>query len=441
MTLPFDISKSVLLSFSCGPDSVFLYYYLLQQGLRKNQIYLIYFDHGLRPSEVSTEKQFFEKFLSRENVKGHWEALPVVSHADSSGISLEMSGRQLRYTRLRLIAADLGIDIVLTAHHKNDVIESFFLRLFRGTKQLTSPIRETFLLSDNIYCYRPILHLFKKDILDFLRKNHYLYCIDTSNSDHKYQRNQIRYFLPEFEKINNNALDHVSGFINYLSSMHGYFYVKLESFISEFIFNLTISRLKLSKLDAVELRFFLSVTLPEILPDDACFNVNQFESIIDFISSNECGDLSLPKGYIIQFSQAYMTVLPEIQSISFAYTSDFQTFFISEINSKIMFDFVGREAVEFKNRFVAYLSLPEGVDHIQIRGFQPGDKIKSLGMSGYKKVSDVFIDKKVERLKRPKIPLFFIENQLVWIGGYCVSEDFKITPETKTILRIEIKSL
>ena len=53
-------------------------------------------------------------------------------------------------------------------------------------------------------------------------------------------------------------------------------------------------------------------------------------------------------------------------------------------------------------------------------------------------VQEYFIDNKIDRLERLRVPLFFIDNQLAWVGGYQVSEKFRITANTVTVLKIQI---
>ena len=74
-----------------------------------------------------------------------------------------------------------------------------------------------------------------------------------------------------------------------------------------------------------------------------------------------------------------------------------------------------------------------------IRNRRDGDFFTPLGMKGRKKLKDLFINEKIDKSKRNKIPLILFNNEIAWIVGLRISEKFKITEETKRILIIQVK--
>jgi len=75
-----------------------------------------------------------------------------------------------------------------------------------------------------------------------------------------------------------------------------------------------------------------------------------------------------------------------------------------------------------------------------IRFRKPGDKFKPLGMKGNKKLKDFFIDKKIPRENRNKIPIIYDEQGILWVVGHRISEDYKVSDTTKKVLMIAIKN-
>jgi len=69
---------------------------------------------------------------------------------------------------------------------------------------------------------------------------------------------------------------------------------------------------------------------------------------------------------------------------------------------------------------------------------RPGDRFRPLGMDGTKKLKDYFIDRKVPRELRRKIPLLTDMHAVLWIAGMDVSETVKVTESTRRFLKIEI---
>jgi tRNA(Ile)-lysidine synthase len=77
---------------------------------------------------------------------------------------------------------------------------------------------------------------------------------------------------------------------------------------------------------------------------------------------------------------------------------------------------------------------------LTIRNWKKGDSFQPFGMQGHKKLSDYWIDKKVPRAERKRIPLVFKGDQLIWIAGYTIDDHFKVTNQTRSVLKIEMVS-
>ena len=78
---------------------------------------------------------------------------------------------------------------------------------------------------------------------------------------------------------------------------------------------------------------------------------------------------------------------------------------------------------------------------LTIRNRRNGDKIKPLGLGGTKKVKDILIDSKVPLEKRNSVPVICDEEKILWLAGYCMSDEAKISDSTKDVVRISIKNI
>jgi tRNA(Ile)-lysidine synthase len=74
-----------------------------------------------------------------------------------------------------------------------------------------------------------------------------------------------------------------------------------------------------------------------------------------------------------------------------------------------------------------------------IRKWKTGDYFQPLGMSGFKKISDFLIDEKIPVHQKEKIWLLCSGQKVVWVMGHRIDNRFKITEETRQILKIEIR--
>jgi tRNA(Ile)-lysidine synthase len=93
-----------------------------------------------------------------------------------------------------------------------------------------------------------------------------------------------------------------------------------------------------------------------------------------------------------------------------------------------------------KNPQVAFLDLDKLNKQLQVRKWQKGDKFQPLGMQGQKKVSDYLIDVKVPLSLKDRQLVLCSDNEIVWLIGHRVADPFKVTEQTRHILRIEYSS-
>ena len=114
-------------------------------------------------------------------------------------------------------------------------------------------------------------------------------------------------------------------------------------------------------------------------------------------------------------------------------------------NNKIIFDnyIIGFEIIENKNKvefskdsLIKLFDYDNIEKEIVIRYRKDGDKIVPLGMNGSKKLKDIFIDLKIPRENRNNIPILCFDDKISWIVGYKTSQLFKVTKDTKKILKI-----
>ncbi|MDO5517809.1 MAG: tRNA lysidine(34) synthetase TilS, partial [Clostridium sp.] len=88
------------------------------------------------------------------------------------------------------------------------------------------------------------------------------------------------------------------------------------------------------------------------------------------------------------------------------------------------------------NKFEKYFDFNKIQKDITIRTRKDGDKMIPLGMTGSKKIKDIFINMKIPKEQREIIPLLCFDNKISWIVGMRVSDEFKVTSDTKKILKV-----
>ncbi|QFR39317.1 tRNA lysidine(34) synthetase TilS [Candidatus Gracilibacteria bacterium 28_42_T64] len=207
--------EKIILGCSAGPDSMFLLYKILETKYAKNLI-VCYFNHKTRP-ETDEEEIFIAKLGKKEGFTVE------VAECDFEKIkklypskSFEELAREKRYAFFDAISHIHNTRYVLTAHHLDDKIETFFFNLARGSK-LTGLINMT---ESSGSILRPLLGITKKEILDYLDSNNLEYKVDSSNAEIEYTRNYIRHeIIPKFSEVNSNYKNNISKTLSYFEEL------------------------------------------------------------------------------------------------------------------------------------------------------------------------------------------------------------------------------
>ena len=189
--------KNFALAVSGGPDSLCLAFFSkLYISEFKNKIEILIVNHKLR-KESGKEALKVKRILKEKNMQSkilYWKGKIPVSN-------IQQKARNIRYNLISKHCSKKKIKYLITAHHMDDQIENFFIRLFRGSGVSgLSSMSERFDYSKNLKIIRPFLTS-KKENLKFVTLKYYKnYIHDPSNEDEKYLRVRIRKHRKKFEK-------------------------------------------------------------------------------------------------------------------------------------------------------------------------------------------------------------------------------------------------
>lgn len=220
-------NEKIILACSAWPDSMFLLYKILETKF-KNNLIVSYFNHKTR-AWTEIEENF---------IKNLWKELWFIVETESCDIkeinklwiskSFEELAREKRYEFLWKIREKYKSSFILTAHHLDDKIETFFFNLARWSKLswlINMWEKAWFLL-------RPLLKLKKSEILEYLDKNKLNYKIDETNSDTEITRNHLRFeIIPKFEKINKNYKENISKTLDYFENLKEFIDEEVKNFL------------------------------------------------------------------------------------------------------------------------------------------------------------------------------------------------------------------
>ena len=389
-------NEKILIAFSGGPDSVFLYNLLLfLKGYYSIEISLIYVNHNLR-KDVKNDLNFVEEFSKENNVPLYIESVDVRKYAAENKKSIELAARELRYEAIEKVLQNLNYDKIATGHNLDDNIETFIFRLLRGTslKGLKG------IPSERKNIIRPILQFEKKEILNYLQENKKSYIIDYTNSENDYTRNYIRNeIFPMFVNINPTFRNKVNELIQEINNKES-----LKTYISEE---------KNTKEKFVQYLEKYDVELSRKKIDqiyETLYNEN------GDINMNGSKEFYLGNGKILRKKYDKLEVIMEEkkevdeerveikQNIPIKWY-DYNIILTDNIlNTKSMED--------FKEGNVTFLKFTEKCEDenykIFVRKRIEGDTIL-LNNLGHRKLKKILIDEKIPKWERDRIPVFEME--------------------------------
>lgn len=237
--------SKILIAFSAGPDSVYLYHKLKKQG---HSLAICYINHNLR-TDVNLDIDFVKDFSKRENVKYFIESIKLSNFSENKA-------REKRYEILEKVRKENGFEYIATGHNKNDNVETLIFRIIRGTG--LDGLKGIPKKRGKII--RPILDEKKEDILNYLNKNNIKYRIDYTNLENDYSRNKIRnQIFPIMKEINENFLDNIERLINNLNDKN---LIKKEEIAKKLKkYNISVSSNKIDKILKIENKCGKSVNL------------------------------------------------------------------------------------------------------------------------------------------------------------------------------------
>jgi tRNA(Ile)-lysidine synthase len=357
-------------------------------------------------------------------------------------MNIEESGRVLRYAFFKKTAIEIGSAKIATGHTKTDQAETVLMRMLRGSglPGLAGIYPE---LDCNII--RPLIHIEREKIEEYLRDNKISFCTDKSNFDKRYLRNKIRMeLIPELQKNYDSQI--VSNLANMASI------IKEENDVLKNLVNENIEKAILREDDKIKLDALYIHNIPIALARrvirDFIFRVKgdlrrvSFDDIETILGMNEGKEFSFKDNLILIRDGDFIFVKKGHSG-----KKEYKYFWkrnteieIKEIKKRFKGSLIKKEnsfVPEYDDENRVYLDGPKIGFPIIIRPRTEGDRYQSIGSPGRKKLKEIMREKRIRRSERDIIPIFFSGNDILWAPGLPVSEKYKLTKDTKEIYLIE----
>ena len=186
------------LAISGGSDSIALLYLATNWAKReKVQLVVMHVDHNLRASSTQDAKfvQEIAHYLGHEFHLLRWQ------RSDDITSAVQEKAREVRYDMMTMKCLELGVQLLMTAHHFDDMIENYLMRKSRGSGVLGLSYSHSYFVND-IHIVRPLLAFKKESLQNYLHQNQYSWVEDETNISDKYERNRVR---KEWNRLSDQA--------------------------------------------------------------------------------------------------------------------------------------------------------------------------------------------------------------------------------------------
>ena len=391
----------VLIGLSGGADSVFLVYALkiLSEEIGF-EIGACHIEHGIRGSESVHDMEFSKKLCTVLNIPFYAKQFNVPAISDEQKISIETAARNIRYSYFEEVCKKYGFNLIATAHHKDDKIETILMNILRGCSLRGYAGIEY----KNGSVIRPLLDIKKGEILAFCTEKNIEYCIDSTNEDTDYTRNRVRHIiLPVLKETNPSFEDGILRQSEIFSCEDDFLNSEAEKFPVDEGINLS----EFSILHKAIRRRVIYKYIEGIKGNRKDISYRDVENALSICESGKTGSRCYIAGSlegIVSYGKFF--IREKMYSASFEYKISLgETIEIKEAGMKITLASTGGN---FK--------ISAG-DTVAVRSRRDGDAFYPVGMNGSKKVKDYLIDKKIPADKRMEIPILTVNDKIASIVG------------------------
>ena len=447
--------EGVVMGVSGGPDSVCLLHVLhsLQDPL-KAKLYAVHINHMLRGSEADADEEYTAALCSRMGIPLAVVRKDIAAEAASAGLSLEEAGREVRYSEFRKHASAVGAAKIAVAHNRNDQAETVMMHIIRGTG--TAGLSGMEYKRGNII--RPLLGVGRDEIDRYCLEAGLSPRTDSSNLEQDFTRNRVRLGLFPYinEKFGANIVDSLCRLSQnasiderFLESCALEGYEKAVRDKKDHLVCLDIGQMR--GLDpAVRLRV-LRIAIADASGSSKGVGSVHYKALLELIDKGTTGSATeLPGGVRAVVSYDLLRIFPAPAAETenkrdMEYTAELTIPGVSFVpglgaeitTSVIMPENIDKYGMVGYNPNVQYFDYDKLKQGINIRNRRIGDMFRPLRSNGTKRLKEYFIDSKIPRHERGSIPLIAMGNEIVWIIGYKISDKFKVTENTKSVLKIE----
>lgn len=419
----------VRVAVSGGVDSMVLLHVLKRSGFVCRAAHV---DHGLRGAESQADRDFVVEQCNRMGVEVDTTALDVAAHAEAGGGSIEMAARELRYAWFRSLLKT-GPARMALGHHADDAVETLLLNLMRGPGfkgwDGIAPVAGPF--------FRPLMAVDRRTVLAYAAEQGIAYREDKSNSDPAFLRNRVRHeLIPLMEQLRAGSSKVMARSLPDLAELVALGEAEVQA---------ELRQLPVIDGDRVVLptERFLRSRVPRALLLQLLAPQGFHPTVIDQVHAalleGAVGARFLGTFYRITVERDSMVLERGLGSplASGTIASDLTTDAFLGLSVRY-----GGPPEVGPVRSTATTMARFDADQLRfpllVRPWQPGDRMRPMGLGGSKLISDILTDAKVPHTERARQRVVVSGNDIVWLIGHRIAEGFGATATTRRVLELSL---
>ncbi len=438
--------QAVLVAVSGGVDSMVLVALLHELARRHRwRLTIAHLNHRLRGRSSDADERLVKSFARRLGISVVAARTDVRALARAEKLSLEMAARQLRHEFLAKTAARLRIRTVALAHHADDQVELFFLRLLRGSGAeglAGMRWRSASPASPKVELVRPLLEFSKAQLRNIALQQGIPFREDGSNASMDILRNRIRHELlpllrhkyqPALDRTVLRVMEILGAESRFLEAGTRQWLCRDESPRSAGLRLQSKVRNGWDALDVAMQRQALRMQLLEL-------GVTPTFDLVEWLRENPGKGIEVGSGSgglrLVRETTGQIGVVDRLSQVFSAdklqltLTDKGDSFFGGV---RFSWDIESKPGMGLprSKAGVEYFDADQLGGHILLRHWRPGDRFRPIGMGSCVKLQDWFVNQKVARVVRAKLVVGQVAGgEIFWVEDQRIAEHFKLTKRT-----------
>jgi tRNA(Ile)-lysidine synthase len=435
-------SSRICVAVSGGADSSALFHALARMRKRLGiaKLGIAHVNHRLRGRESDGDERFVRAMAEKARVPFHLKRL---SRQEIPARGIEDWARRQRYAFFASVMKTRGYDYTATAHTADDQAETVLLRILRGCgiRGLAgiAQVRD-----DRVI--RPLLAVQKTTLIKWLLNHNLGFREDSSNTNTDYARNWIRHrFLPEFAKKEPRSVQLLSSIAENAAAVDRIMRPLVNKWINRHVMEKGRDYFSVDKKGLKDAAVAEEAIMSLLRERGVEFDRFHVESIGENREENGKTFL-LPSGWryrpgkeIIEFYKGDKKGTKSSFSYHLAVGATTRCGSQKAVFSTEKLKRTSNQEMSYADLNVAFLDAGKlkGKGPMVFRSFSPDEKFRPYGAAGYTKINEFLKKQKVLQCERGRKGVISLKNgEILWIVGMRISENFKITPQTREVLKI-----